>query len=604
MVKTLRTFLCGLIVMLGLTGSASAEVTTVLSADFSILVKGSPESPVSITSLGSIYDRVFSGYFANKGYEAGGALLIQDGGYMSMPSKNLSANGGVFKVILEVKANDDMGAFTFQAGYSTRVTEYLYDSEWHTVEMMLNGGTSYTSLRLEPFLCASGLLVRKVTIQQSPEFLVAPTAQQPIVATATSFTARWKSVTGATAYFLDVYSYNGDDKEYVIENENVGNVTSKAVSGLDASKTYYYVVRSTNGEAVSDNSNEIRVVPVLTTIATPSNVSVSAEQDGAYTVTWDAVEGAYEYIVAIMRNEITKEDGEAAVLSEDFAGLTAGTITSLEYIYDRHLAVLHAPGWTGYNMACASGIFAFAPYGDGSWVATPELDLTANSGNVKVSLNLGAGNFGSFVTTESVTVQLIEEGDDEDTVISEKTVNINKSGFNRYDVDLTGGTAACKVKVVYGGSQKVYFEDFDVMQVLPAGTEISSQYAEEVSETNSFSGTVPQDGATYSVVITAVGETVSGGEIADIYSEGSDPVEIKSTVGIHNVGIDGAEVSAYVSAPGQITVAAADAVQVSVYDLNGRKLAGSVVSGTATIDLNVHGVVVALVGEKAFKLAL
>ncbi len=142
------------------------------------------------------------------------------------------------------------------------------------------------------------------------------------------------------------------------------------------------------------------------------------------------------------------------------------------------------------------------------------------------------------------------------------------------------------------------------MQVLPAGTEISSQYAEEVSETNSFSGTVPQDGATYSVVITAVGETVSGGEIADIYSEGSDPVEIKSTVGIDNVGIDGAEVSAYVSAPGQITVAAADAVQVSVYDLNGRKLAGSVVSGTATIDLNVRGVVVALVGDKAFKLAL
>ncbi len=70
------------------------------------------------------------------------------------------------------------------------------------------------------------------------------------------------------------------------------------------------------------------------------------------------------------------------------------------------------------------------------------------------------------------------------------------------------------------------------------------------------------------------------------------------------MGIDGAEVSAYVSAPGQITVAAADAVQVSVYDLNGRKLAGSVVSGTATIDLNVRGVVVALVGDKAFKLAL
>lgn len=603
MTRSLRAILCGAALLFGLTAmTANAEVTTVLNADFTVLVKGSIEQPSKILSFTTIYDRQFAGYFGNEAYEAGGMLLIKDGGYLSLPRTNLSANGGVYKVILEVKVNEaEMGALTFQGGYTNTQTEYLYDGDWHTVEMMFNGGTSTTSTKLTPFLCSSGLLVKSIKIQQSPEFLVAPTAQQPLVATTTSFTARWRSVSGATGYFLDVYSYNGDDKDYLIENENVGNVTSKAVTGLDASKTYYFVVRSTNGEAVSGDSNEIRVVPIRNSMDTPQNVTVSKGENGDYTVTWDNVEGAVEYIVSIMRKTVTAEEGEAAILSEDFSTLTAGTLTEIEYIYQRHLAALKAPGWTGNNMACAKGIFIFAPYGDGSWVATPDLDLSADNGNVTVKLNMAGGNGGVFNTSEQVTVQLIEG---EDTVLSEKTVALDKSGFTEYSVNLTGGTSACKVMVSYAGDYKIYFEDFDVYQLLPAGTEINTNYGEELTETNSFSGNVPVDGAVYTAVITAVGETVSGGSISEIYSDSSEPVVISGTVGIEDVDVDTANVAAAVTAPGEITVVTSETLPVTVYDLYGRVLASATVNGTATLNVGAKGVVVVLAGNKAFKLAL
>src|SRR5690606_16238016 len=46
---------------------------------------------------------------------------------------------------------------------------------------------------------------------------------------------------------------------YTLEAENVGNVTSYEVTGLDPETTYYYVVRAKVGEVASAGSNEIEV---------------------------------------------------------------------------------------------------------------------------------------------------------------------------------------------------------------------------------------------------------------------------------------------------------------------------------------------------------
>src|SRR6266403_3940832 len=85
---------------------------------------------------------------------------------------------------------------------------------------------------------------------------VAPTAQSATNVTASSFTANWSSVSGATDYRLDV-STSSSFTTYVpgYQNLDVGNVTSSPVTGLSANTTYYYRVRAYNDCATSSNSN-------------------------------------------------------------------------------------------------------------------------------------------------------------------------------------------------------------------------------------------------------------------------------------------------------------------------------------------------------------
>ena len=77
--------------------------------------------------------------------------------------------------------------------------------------------------------------------------------------TASSFIANWRSVSGATGYRLDV-SMSASFANYVpgYQNLDVGNTTSRNVTGLTANTTYYYRLRAYNGNGTSPNSNVIK----------------------------------------------------------------------------------------------------------------------------------------------------------------------------------------------------------------------------------------------------------------------------------------------------------------------------------------------------------
>jgi hypothetical protein len=88
----------------------------------------------------------------------------------------------------------------------------------------------------------------------------APNALKATNETASSFTANWTSVSGATGYRLDV-STNSSFNSYVpgYQNLDVGNRTSYNVTGLRANTFYYYRLRAYNGSGTSPNSNVVRV---------------------------------------------------------------------------------------------------------------------------------------------------------------------------------------------------------------------------------------------------------------------------------------------------------------------------------------------------------
>src|SRR6266576_7182057 len=85
-----------------------------------------------------------------------------------------------------------------------------------------------------------------------------PIARAATYIASNSFTANWSSVSGANGYRLDV-SPNSSFSTYVAgyHNLDVGNVTSRSVTGLNASTTYYYRIRAYNGAGTSGNSNVI-----------------------------------------------------------------------------------------------------------------------------------------------------------------------------------------------------------------------------------------------------------------------------------------------------------------------------------------------------------
>ena len=89
---------------------------------------------------------------------------------------------------------------------------------------------------------------------------------------------------GAAGYRVDV-STNSSFSTYVpgYQNLNVGNATSRSVTGLDPSTTYHYRVRAYNGAGTSGNSNIVNV-----TTLSPTGPPVAITNTASYIASFSA----------------------------------------------------------------------------------------------------------------------------------------------------------------------------------------------------------------------------------------------------------------------------------------------------------------------------
>ena len=120
-----------------------------------------------------------------------------------------------------------------------------------------------------------------LTVSSAANFLVIPTALPVTNIGQNGFTANWSDV-GAVNYYLDVSTNNFST--FVVNNLNVGNVTSRAVTGLTPGTTYQYRVRSSDGSGTSGNSNIIS--SILTIPATPTVNAATVITQTGFTANW------------------------------------------------------------------------------------------------------------------------------------------------------------------------------------------------------------------------------------------------------------------------------------------------------------------------------
>ena len=533
--------------------AAEGDTVVVLEQNFDAFTEGSEDAPATtdISSYSSNKLRnTLSGWTGSKVYEAGGCLKIGDNGYLQTATTDMSANDGNLKITFRAKALDATGGgiqLLLNSSYSVTTTVYLDDDQWTTVVVMTGGGKTSGYLRIKPYLIASGMLIDDLKIEASQAFVGVPEATQPTQANGTSFTATWKVVSGADSYLLDVYSKNGDTKEYVMQDEPVAKpassyatTQSKQVTGLDATKKYYFTVRAKRGEYVSEYSNEIMVVKVISSITAPVATDATDVTESGFTANWNAVDDAEGYVIKLYKKETLQNDTTVSTLFDNFSGFTSGTLTSPDYpsssALDNYTSV---PGWTASQSVSASGYFGISPYSTAGYICTPAVDLSKNDGKFKVRINAMAYYYGTY-KDDSMKVYIYDGGS---APVDSATIQLSGS-CKDYFVESAKGGVETYVYIEYATSSgtKFFMDEFEITQDLKAGDEFTSLVeTKDVDDVTSYHFDVPfSDGVTYLYTVQAYAPTVTGSSytgyyVTTLYSGESNEIEVSATTGINTI---------------------------------------------------------------------
>lgn len=617
--KVLLLFVA-LFVALGVNAQDPADVKVLFDADFTVFTDGSEASPKNLYT--SDINKLTPGFYLTSNVAAaGGKLLVKENGYIQLSAfSDLPSAGGSVRVTAEVYMLDYDGMIQYQPTYSTSdyVNEFVETGKWVKVVSLVGNMKSTGKLKLAPFLSISGFYIKSLKVEYSADFIAAPEAYLPSDANGTQFTAECSLNSSAVKYEADVFTYDKDGKEVYfaqnIELKKAYSFSSSAtgkVAGLNPEETYYYVARCINANGVSSaNSEVVKVVKKLTSIAAPKALDATDVSATGFTANWETVADAQSYMVNVYSKTTLTSETKISVFKEDFSGVTVGTESDLAYLGDLN-SYTKVKGWTtDMSKTFAKGYYVIYPAGSTGNVVTPAINLSAVNGKFQVVLKAATRDYSGFnASADTLKVELVDL--DGKVIEAAPAKILDKAGLADYTFDFTKGTKDSKLSITFikveGSSMKLFLDDVDVFQTLPAGSVLDRQLSSLPCEGTTLKVEQSlEEGVEYDYTVIAVGETVEGSgayaTVGVIESAESNRIKIElKGSGVNEIETADVAPKAWKEAAGVLTV---KGYNVVVADMSGKVLLRNVSDKEMSYTVNYNGIVVVLVDGKSYKFAL
>lgn len=601
------------------------ELTAVLSENFDALTAGSESQPASAEiSAGGKVDAALTGGVEWRGrglHEAGGAIAVMHfeqrdwfgteevQGFIQTPYTDVRMDNGNFVARFRARALDADETKLYVELYDPYVTNNIASGtiditdEWQTVEISLchpGYGNHLAYLQIASF--GEDWLMDDFEIVQDYYELMPPVVHFPRGVTYEQFTARWNAVPLTDSYLVNVFSLDDAGSRVMLAEDLPAEECTLTVSGTSKGTDYYYTVRSVNSKYTSAESAPCRVYVPLDALDRPETLEAENVTTDGFTARWSPVFRAMGYVVGLKRTFTAPEDIEATIIGEDFDAIKDGDMSWPAPFYGSLDDFTSMPGWT-YNyftVRVVKGMFGlentYKKYGEEVFLATPALDLTADSGRFKVEVDV-YGDKGDVVSVTSGDKTLTH------TLVSQ--------GEQSFALEFDNGAASTTVRFEFdgdGSSQMLFFDRIAVTQQIHAGESVTENVANIRTETADtsyeFTDLNASEGDTYYYTVTAWSYSLDEDGVwgPDVFSEVSDPQPVVIGEG---AGIDDAATSeTVISVSGnEVTVVADAPGMAELYTVTGVRIAGlRVAAGVNKFAVNHKGIVLLRFAGKTHRL--
>lgn len=501
-----------------------------LEEDFSKFTSGSFGNPDLETYLQldpekhtpwTVWDDLDPQYTAVEGWNSGDFYMAGGMGYFPNEEAHLNTP------IVDGSGNDAICIFQFKArcpegqkavilaeaadvaNWTNNWTYYPstgmeIDDQWRTYEAVFKDCLPWMMFNIynypydisDPYNPLWGeIYIDDVKVYQIKQHIATPVMLPYSNYKGTSVDLNWNAVEGAESYLINVYKQVNENtlQEFKMNVQATG--TTFHLDGLESGATYYYTLRSANGEYQSMETSYQEIFDLEAPVLNKVN---DLKQEGTYTASWSKVPTAERYNYWAYCERVADKDGEFTVTNEDFTGikdmegnLTGWTLENPSYqTYEEYYCnEMKQAGWVGHSAApytdyyCVDG-YHYMGYKNPGFVrpglVSPELDLSKDGGKFKLSAKLLGeyyeqydwdNDFHSGITQASIVLSNYDEATGEYVVAETAELNNVTSNWKDFSVDFTKGTTRSKVALLTAewNFGNLYIDDLKITQNYKTG---------------------------------------------------------------------------------------------------------------------------------------